>query len=212
MIALHQVEQGTNEWDELRSGIYTGSNADKLLAHSTQFKVVDGIASGYALTEITGFGGNFHTRRGHLLEDEAIELYQEITGEVGIRFDDGSRVGFVTNSLFTGCGYSPDDIYPEYTVECKAFTKEKHLAMLAGNIPLKVLAQCHFGMVICGKKLCKLLPYNPYFAKKEIDGVPNPDYDPSKALGIIPIKYNRNIANNFKRIIEACNVPTARRI
>lgn len=193
MITLHQVEQGSDEWLELRSKLYTGSNADKLLAHASKTKVIDGISSGYALAEITGFTGNFYTRRGHLLEDEAIELYQEITEGVGVRVD-GKRVGFVTNSRYPGCGYSPDDIYPSRTIECKAFEESKHLAMLKGDIPLKVLAQCHFGMLICEKKICDLLVYNP-------------NLDADQALGIITIKFNRNIANNFKRVLALAAQP-----
>lgn len=74
-VRIHDVEQGSPEWIELRSGLYTGQNADKLLAYASQIKIVNGVASSYAITEITGFGGNFFTRRGHILEDEALELY-----------------------------------------------------------------------------------------------------------------------------------------
>lgn len=182
MIQIHDLEQGTDAWHDLRSGKYTGSNADKLLAHATQVKIVDGVATKYALTEITGFGGNFYTRRGHILEDEALELYQAICGAKI------ARPGFVTNSAFPSCGYSPDGLCDDRTIECKAFNEAKHMKMLAGDIPLKVLAQCHFGMLICGKKLCDLLIYNP-------------DLDAEVAFKIIPIKFNRDIANNFKRIL-----------
>lgn len=202
MITLHDIEQGSPEWLEKRAELYTGSNAHKLLKHAGQMKIVDGVATPYAISEITGFTGNFYTKRGHALEDEAIELYEKIRRKVGIRFD-GRKVGFVTNTKYPSCGYSPDDIYPDRTVEVKAFKKELQLQMVRGDVPMKVLAQCHFGMLICGKKLCDLLPYNPEFAKREDEhGFPNPDYDPAKAFKIITIRYNPKIAANFRRILS----------
>lgn len=189
MITLHQVEQGSEQWQQLRAELYTGSGADKLLSYSGQLKVVDGVVSAYALTEITGFGGNFFTKRGHILEDEAIELYQQIKKKVGIRFEDGSKVGFVTNTKFPTCGYSPDDIYPDRTIECKAFNEAKHMKMFNGEVPLKVLAQCYFGMLICGKKICDLIIYNP-------------DLEAAKAFKIITLRWNPKIAANFKRILK----------
>lgn len=205
MIIFHDVEQGSEEWKVLRAPLYTGAGADKLLSYSGHVKIVDGVVSPYAIAEITGFAGNFYTKRGHILEDEAIELYEQIKG-VAVR-----KVGFVTNTLYPTCGYSPDGLPLDRTLECKAFSIEKHLKMIAGNIPLKVLAQCHFGMLICGKKLCDLILYNPDLAKKQLkdkDGnmYDNPYYDPKKAWVVIPIRWNPAIASNFKRILRPSEV------
>jgi hypothetical protein len=198
MIKVHDVEQGSPEWHALRSGKYTGANADKLLAYASQIKVVNGVASSYAITEITGFGGNFFTRRGHQLEDEALELYATITGHRV------SRPGFVTNDDYTDCGYSPDghDDGLEIPLEVKCFEETKHLRMYKGDVSMKILAQIHFGQLIWEKHGARLLIYNPNFAKKELNGPPNPNYDPRKAFKIIDVKYNRNIQNNFKRILR----------
>lgn len=65
-----------------------------------------------------------------------------------------------------------------------------------------ILAQIHFGQLIWEKRGARLLIYNPNFAKKELNGSPNPNYDPKKALKVIDVKYNRNIQNNFKRILR----------
>lgn len=177
MIVHHDVEQGTDKWHALRDPLYTGSNADKLLKNG---------AGSYALAKGSGFKGNFFTRRGHTLEDEAIELYQQIKREVGIRLEDGRRVGFVTNTKYPTCGYSPDDIYPDRTIECKAFNEAGHMAMFNGLVPLKVLAQCHFGMLVCGVRICHLIIYNP-------------DLEAKYAFKIIVIKWNPAIAANFRR-------------
>lgn len=208
MITVHWIDQSSDEWLRMRRDLYTGSNADKLLAYATRIKLVNGVARGYALNEITGFQGNFHTRRGHMLEDEAIELYVEITGHEVI------RPGFVTNSKWPGCGFSPDAfcVTCDVPLEVKAFDDDKHLKLINAkdmlDIPPKITGQIYFGQFIWEKKGGKLLPYNPRFAKKEIDGVPNPKYDPIKAFKIIPIKYNRNIMSNFKKVIEGAHYAT----
>jgi hypothetical protein len=173
MIKVHEVEQGTDEWLELRSGKYTGSNAHKLLKFG---------AKEYSLTETGKFRGNYWTKRGHLLEAEAIDLYEQIK-KVSVE-----RCGFVTNDLFPDCGYSPDGLTEDRTIEVKSFDEKKHLEMFNGNIPFEVLAQCHFGMLICDKKLCDLIIYNP-------------NLDPKRAFKIITIKSKRQIKNNFKRIL-----------
>lgn len=188
MITVHDdIEQGSQAWHDLRAGKYTGSNAHKLLRYG---------AIEYALTEQSSFGGNYWTKRGHQLEDEAIGLYEAIVGHrVG-------RPGFVTNDAFPGCGYSPDGLDDIPTIEVKAFNLKKHLRMIDGDIPFEVLAQVHFGLLICERPYSNLVPYNPELAKKEINGLPNPLYDPRRALKIIRIDYSRAIANNFKRILE----------
>ncbi|HEX4201340.1 MAG TPA: YqaJ viral recombinase family protein [Chthoniobacterales bacterium] len=179
MITVHEVEQGSDEWQELRAGKYTGSNAHKLLRHG---------AGTYALTEQNGFGGNFWTKRGHLLETEAVELYERIA-RVSV-----DRPGFVTNDRYPRCGYSPDGLVLERALlEVKCFDEPKHLKLIAGDISLEILAQVHFGMLICERKIAYLLPYNPKL-------------EPRKAFKIIPIKFNRAIANNFKRILSAKEV------
>lgn len=182
MIQVHQVQQGSDAWAKLRHDRYTGTGAHKLLSFSGAVKVVGGVVSSYALNEITGFGGNFYTKRGHLLEDEAIDIYQDITG---ISVD---RPGFVTNDRFPSCGYSPDGLTSDLVVEVKCFNEERQHKIAKNGIPIAILAQIHFGMLISGKKRAVLLLYNPKLPDKE-------------ALIILPVKANRNIENNFKRIL-----------
>jgi len=183
MITVHEITQGDPEWHNLRAGLYTGSNAHKLLEHAGKIKIINGEPQSYALTELSNFGGNFYTKRGHLLEDEAIELYERITAR------SVDRPGFVTNTRYPMCGYSPDGVANDRTIEVKAFNEDSHMKIYNGNIPLKVQAQCHFGMLICGKKICDLVIYHPKLEAKY-------------ALKIIPIRYNPRVAGNFKRIFK----------
>jgi hypothetical protein len=194
MIRTHNVEQGSNEWHELRRVYpFTGSGAAKLLKFG---------AINYAKAEHTSFSGNFYTKRGHVLEDEALELYGAIYER------EVQRPGFITNSAYHDCGYSPDgiDVTAGILLECKAFNMDRHKSIAKGEIPTEIMAQIQFGMVITGLRKARLILYNPEFAKKEIDNVPNVAYDSSLALVIRDVRYNRNVHSNFKRILkEASN-------
>lgn len=186
MIRVHtNIKQGTDEWLTMRKSLYTGSNAHKLLQHAQKRRVVNGTVESYALPVDDGFGGNFHTRRGHALEEQAIALYEQIKG---VKVD---RPGIVTNIEFPKCAYSPDGYRMfECTIEVKAFKEDKHLQLINGDIPIEVLAQCHFGMMICGVDRCDLTPINPRIS------------DPKRAFKIIPIYRNEKIINNFKRVLN----------
>jgi uncharacterized protein YjhX (UPF0386 family) len=173
MITVHDIEQGTPEWLELRAGKYTGSNAHKLL----RFGAIE-----YSRTEQGSFGGNFYTRRGHVLEDEALALYERI---YKTQVD---RPGFITNSEYPTCGYSPDGLDGLILLECKAFNPAKHMKIIKEGPPFEIEAQIHFGLTLTELKQARLILYNP-------------DLEPKYALHIIEIKANRNIKNNFRRYI-----------
>jgi hypothetical protein len=187
MIELHDVEQGTEEWLQARKEMYTGSNALKLLTGSDSFRIINGEKQKYAHAGISKFTGNFYTKRGHILEKEALELYERITGrKVTI-------TGYVTNSNYPGCLFSPDGLEPGAVLEVKAFTKNEHLKLLAGELPDEIMAQVHYGMLIYEVNVARLIPYNPEFAKKD-----NDYYNPSLAIKVIDIKANPKILNNFR--------------
>lgn len=206
MIEIHNLEQGTDEWQALRAGKYTGSNAHKLL----RFGAIE-----YALAQESNFKGNYYTKRGHLLEDQAIQVYEKITGASVL------RAGFITNSKYPDCGYSPDGIdvtsldgyalnkggfkAEGYLLEVKCFNKKRHREIASGDIPMEIMAQIQFGMMITGMIRALLIIFNPDFAKKMItvkgNLMPNPDYEPKLAFKMIEIRRNVSIERNFKNIL-----------
>lgn len=185
MIQIHDdIEQGTQAWLDVRNGKYTGSNAWKLLRYG---------ATAFAQASNQASVDTRWTRRGHALEPEAISVYE------AIRHCHVDRPGYVTNDQFPDCLFSPDGLVNGTIVECKAFNPNKHLAIYHGDIPFEVMAQVQFGMMLCELTLAHLVIYNPDFAKEG---------KPKLAFKIIEIKANRNIANNFKRILgKETNVP-----
>lgn len=168
MITIHPVIQGSQEWHKLHDGLWTGSTAIKLL-------------QGKKLPEWTDFGGNKWTDRGKLLEPIAIREYERETEAMV------ERAGFVTNSKYPNAGFSPDGLEPDIVVEVKCLNGERHEALVNGNIPVEILSQIHFGMVICEKSKGVLLAFNP-------------DFEPQ--LTIIKIEKNKIIEDNIQHHLE----------
>lgn len=185
MLLLHKVEEH-DKWLKRREGLYTGSNALKFLTAAGQKRINRGIVTQYAQAEMSTWGGNYYTRRGHTLEAEAIALFEQIHPEYVLM---RPKIGFVENTKYAGCGYSPDDIGVTITVEVKAFKEEKHLAINAKNVPAEILAQVQFGQVICERNLTALLLYNPDLAAEQ-------------ALKIIWVKRRPSTHANIKRLIR----------
>ena len=214
-VTLHNIPQGTEQWHADRDDKYTGSNAYKLLGMFG--------ASEYARAKQTGFGGNFYTKRGHRLEDQAIQLYERIYRTTV------ARPGYVTNSKYPSSLYSPDgidvqedrailDIEENDTLtlarlpgvylllEVKSFVGKSYDRIFDHGPDLKILAQVHYGFFVTGLRHGRLIIYNPRYAKKFFEdehGVqtPNPEYSPARAIKVFDINYDSAINNNFKRIL-----------
>lgn len=166
MITIHDVEQGSPEWHELHTDLWSGSTALKLLRNKP-------------LPDWGSWLGNKWTKRGKLLESIAIrefEVTQKAPGGV-------MSVGFVTNSKYPNAGYSPDGIFGDTLLEVKCFNGKRHESLADGNITVEILAQIHFGMLICGLKKAKLLVFNPEYVNQ---------------LTVIDIKYDKSIEANIK--------------
>lgn len=176
MITLHQVPQGSDEWLKARVGKYSGSNSYKLLG---PFGAIE-----YAKAIESSFKGNFYTKRGHILEDEALDDFYSVIFAAEVQ-----RPGFITNSDYPDCLYSPDGIDGEILLEVKCFGEKPHMEIVNGHIPVKILAQIHFGMLIGCFKSARLIAYNP-------------ELEADVAFASIPVDYDAEIAANFNRILK----------
>jgi hypothetical protein len=177
MITWHDVIQGTEEWLALRRGLWTGSIALRLL-------------QGKSLPMEYEFAGNDATRRGHMLEVIAIREYErKYRTKV-------ARPGFVTNSVYTNAGYSPDGIDGGWLIEAKALNGMKHdklfetgrslpdlQSIFESKIPIQYKVQIFFGMIITGKRKARLLAVNP---------------ENEEQLVVIEIGYDRLIGDNIR--------------
>lgn len=164
MIIFHDVIQGSPEWKLLRKLLWTGTTGIRLL-------------QGKPLLPESDFVGNQYTRRGQALEPIAIAEYErKYKRKV-------QRPGFVTNTVYTNAGYSPDGIDRRILLEVKCFNGTRHEDLVAGKIPLEVMVQILFGMIITGCRRARLLAFNPEY---------------SVQLTVIEISYDKVIGNNIR--------------
>jgi predicted phage-related endonuclease len=170
MIIWHDVEQGSQKWKLLRAPLWTGSTAIRLL-------------QGKSLPVESDWDGNDATRRGHALEVAAIREYER-KYQTKVR-----RPGFVTNTVYPNAGYSPDGIDHAWLLEAKAFAGKRHSDLTAGDIPLTVLVQIFFGMIVTGLRKARLLAFNPDVVGEE-------------QLTVIEITYDKIIGTNIRNKLK----------
>lgn len=175
-IQILEIKQNSEEWLKAREGRVTGSIADNLLTRGLD----EALKQNYS-----HFRGNFYTQRGHILEEECIEIYEQIHGvKVG-------RPGMVLNDKFENAACSPDGIDSEWLLEVKAFSEKKHSEIVSvRTIPFKIMAQLQFNMMITELKKARLLLYNP-----DLD-------DPQLCYREIEVNANPAIQKNFKVILK----------
>lgn len=165
MVTIHDVAQGTPEWFALREEKWTGSTIIHLL-------------KGKSLPKRVEFTSK-HTERGKLLESPALMAYKVEKER------DYISVGFVTNSSWEGCGYSPDGISGDTLLEVKCFNGDRHKMLLDEKIPAEIMAQIQFGLMICELDKAQLIAYNPHDEDQQV-------------LHIIDVPRNEKIIANIQ--------------
>lgn len=171
-VTILEIVQNTPEWLKEREHSVGGSNSDILLTRGLDEALK---------ANLNHFNGNYYTQRGHILEVEAIELYEAINERPV------ARPGMVKNSRFPNAHCSPDGLDLEYLIEVKCFGEKKHLEIMnVKTIPFKVMSQLQFNMMICELKLAKLVMYNP-------------EVDDDNAYREIIVKADAAIQRNFAR-------------
>lgn len=171
MQIIRDVEQGSQEWLDLRCAIVTCSELNSLLVNG---KGPGGFGAG-AITYMDtligesftgevagGWSGNAHTERGHELEPMADDLYKERTG------NDTERVSIILNH---GVGYSPDYIIGDNGLtEIKTkLPKYQVSVILADEIPKEHVAQCQGGLWVSEREWIDFIsfwPGMPLFVKR----------------------------------------------
>lgn len=174
------IEQGTQEWLDLRVGRVTCSNAMMLLAKGP----LACIDENRRAAERTTPNGNSYADRGHVIEDEMREQLNASLREQGMEI---KTCAFITHADYPGAGYSPDglivpldddnwmerdDFIP---VEFKAYLDEtedkkgvkhdvqKHAKACEDfeEVPLYARLQCQMEMLMCNAKELFLVLANP---------------------------------------------------
>ena len=99
IIPTDKVEQGSEEWKKLRSQYITATDVYNLLQGQSIQQILQQKAN-------NTFRGNYYTERGHILEEEAKEIYSKV-------YQPTRNVGFVINDKYPLVGMSPDGLVGE---------------------------------------------------------------------------------------------------
>jgi len=177
MIIHRDIIQGTPEWHEIRVGKMSASHADAIGNCGKGLETyVKQIVRGMFIEpkHIT----NKDIERGNELEPLARLAYEF---EHGVQVEE---VGFVTHNDFVGC--SPDGLVgSDGLTEYKARNDEIHFNLLIdGKVDSKTIWQMNMQMLICNRKWCDFVSYNPNFKKSFFEKRFYPDMKKFQALTI----------------------------
>jgi len=163
---IHQCEQGSEDWFNLRKGKMTASHAQEIGNQGKGLETyVNTIMSElYSNAEKEQFS-NKDTERGHELEDQARSIYGIEKG-VLIR-----TVGFIEQSEFSGC--SPDGLIDHHVgdnggIEIKCpndYQYFQYLLFKEKAIDSKYLWQIQMNLMITGRNWWDFIAYNPNYPK-----------------------------------------------
>lgn len=162
-IEIHNVEQGSEAWHQLRCGRITASKFKDLMAglDTATYKGLINNVVGEILSETTDETySNAIMERGIELEPEAALFYSEIK-EIEIK-----EIGFVTNHDIHSeyIGVSPDRVLPEVNgiLEIKCPLMKTHVDYLTkGKLPNEYKWQVQGQLLITGAKYCDFMSYYP---------------------------------------------------
>lgn len=153
------LQQGTNEWLEVRSGKFTGSDFHILIGNSeTKKKIlfkksIERLTKTTIIEEIT----SPDIERGKEEEKNARLLYEMETGQ------EVKQIGFAELDEWVGC--SPDGLVNnDGIIEIKC-PKDVIFAqqVITGNIKPEYITQMQFNMYVLDKQYCDYIMYNKDF-------------------------------------------------
>lgn len=158
---IHDVEQGSQAWLDLRVGVATASQFDQIITPKTQkpsasmakyaYKLLAEKALGQSLDDAS----SMWMERGKELEPEARAWY-ELTQGVDVR-----QVGFITSDDgLVGC--SPDGLVGEDGgLEIKCPSATVHMGYLLGGVEDAYKCQVQGGLWVTGRAWWDFLSYCP---------------------------------------------------
>jgi predicted phage-related endonuclease len=154
------IEQGTQQWFDIRLGKFTASHAQAIATNGKGLEtlVYDKVAE-ILTRKMKESYTNSDIERGKELEEMARNTYELETG-IAV-----TRVGFIEKSERVGC--SPDGLIGEdglQEIKCindANFVKYMHLR----DIDKDHIWQMQMQMDVTGRKWCDYVVYNPNFPK-----------------------------------------------
>lgn len=159
---VHNCEQNSVIWLNLRAGVVTASEIDSLVTPLFKARTGEGVES-YLAQKLAEkwFGGplpqfmDINCEFGHILEEFAIPAFTFETGK------QVSRVGFITSDDGT-IGCSPDGLIGEDEgIEIKCPTPAVHMKyLLSDEFPKQYAAQVQLSLYLTKRKRWQFVSYH----------------------------------------------------
>jgi putative phage-type endonuclease len=168
MQIIKDIEQGSDEWLQLRLGVATASNFDKIITttgkqSATLEKYALKLATDLMLSSPEPSYKNGIMERGNELEPLARQAYQEETFSI---------VEEITmfKSDCGNFGYSPDGLVGEDgLIEIKCPLATTHFQYIIDNkVPIDYWQQLQGGLWVSGRKYIDFVSYHPNFKTKQL--------------------------------------------
>lgn len=157
---IHQMEQRSDEWFEIRTGKMTASNAQSIASNGKGLEsyIYAILSEKYSNNKEIYTNGDIE--RGVELEDQARMTYE-------IENEKVTQVGFIENDRYSGC--SPDGLIGENGgIEIKCPNDVNFFKILCNGekeIDTKYIWQVQMCLLISGRKWWDLVFYNTNFEK-----------------------------------------------
>lgn len=169
MSELHtfpDIEQGSDEWHDIRRGLITASSIGALITTKTMKPASNdtsrGLLAAIVAERITGHTepsySSWQMERGHIEEPLARDLYNEHHPGA-----EAVEMGFmIRNFGGLSLGFSPDGLVnDDGFVEVKSRGQKKQVAtVLDGCVPPENRAQIQTGFLVTGRKWCDYISYS----------------------------------------------------
>ena len=157
---IFECEQGSLEWIELRNGVPTASQFDRIITPKSRkpstgrFTYRAELVAEYLMGQPLDWGTSLWVERGTELEDEA-RRYYAFQNDVEVR-----QVGFIArDDDLVGC--SPDGLIGDAGgLEIKCLGAAKHVRHLLGE-DLDYIGQIQGNLWLTGREWWDVLSYNP---------------------------------------------------
>jgi putative phage-type endonuclease len=161
---IHEVEQGSPEWHELRSTRFTASNFYKMFLKENT-KTYQNFINEVVFARLTGEVEEGYTndfmRRGIEVEPQAIEQYELDS------FNKVHRVGFISYSDWIGC--SPDGLIgTDGMIQIKCPKATTLMEYYGGEVPNDYYIQMQGELFVTGRAWSIFYVYHPKLKPYEI--------------------------------------------
>lgn len=194
---IHNVEQQSEDWFEVRDLKMTASHAQAI---GNQSKGLNSLCKELVRNHLSKKDnsqkfGNTHTERGNELEPIARNLYSLESG------NEVKEVGFI-EVVGKNAGCSPDGLIgTDGGLEIKSPDDTKYFDLLVGDAEIEsaYIWQVQMNLLITKRKWWDLVIYNPNFSKSLITVRIEPDEEKQKAL-LEGIEKGQELINKYLKL------------